>query len=208
VLKIKICGVTRVEDALAAAEEGADYVGLIFAQSPRCVDIPVAAEIVRQLPAGTEAVGVFRNQSLGIIRQTAGMTGIRMVQLHGGESPDLCRDVVLPVIKTFETFDDETLRRLETYDTFAYLLDLPKESDVAQIDADWAVRAKGRGRVIAAGKLTPDTVGDLVLRILPWGVDVASGTENAPGIKDRARVRDFIRAAREASLAGNRRSAS
>ena len=204
--KVKICGITRAEDALAAAEEGADYVGLIFARSPRRVDIPTATEIVRQLPSGTEAVGVFRDQPLGEVRQTVGMTGIRMIQFHGNESTEICRDIALPVIKTFESFDDATLRKMETYQPFAYLLDLPKVSDGTEVDPYFAIRAKGRGRVFLAGKLTPDNVGDRVSRVHPWGVDVASGTEESPGIKDRSRVRDFIRAAREASAAGSRKA--
>ena len=202
--KVKICGITRAEDALAAAEEGADYVGLIFARSPRRVDIPAATEIVRGLPSGTEAVGVFRDQPIGEIRQIVGMTSIRMVQLHGNESPDICRELALPVIKTFESFDDATLKKMETYEPFAYLLDLPKGSDGTEVDADFAIRAKVRGRIFLAGKLTPDNVGDRVSRVHPWGVDVASGTEATPGIKDRSRIRDFIRAAREASSAGSR----
>ena len=95
---------------------------------------------------------------------------------------------------------------METYDPFAFLLDLPKGSDGGEVDPDFAVRAKGRGRVFLAGKLTPENVADRIGRVFPWGVDVAGGTEASPGVKDRSRMRDFIRAAREASAAGSRQA--
>src|SRR5687767_12244027 len=103
-LKVKICGVTRPADALAAAEAGADFIGLIFAKSPRHVDVPRAREIVKALPKGVEAVGVFMNHPLAELRETAAAVGLRLVQLHGDEDADYCRAAGVPVIKTFDTF--------------------------------------------------------------------------------------------------------
>lgn len=198
-IKVKICGVTRVADALQAAEEGADYIGLIFAPSPRRVDLRAAQEIVAHLPPDVEPVGVFLNQSSDEVRRTLERTGIRIAQLHGQESPEYCRRLGVPVIKTFDTYTEESLERLKTYDAFAYLLDVPKGAGTrSRIDPDWARLAKRHGRVFLAGKLTAETVGDLVSRVRPFGVDVCSATEKSPGVKDFAKVRAFIRAAREA----------
>lgn len=198
-LKVKICGITRVADALLAAEEGADYVGLIFAPSPRRVDLRTAQDIVRHLPRGVEPVGVFLNQPLDEVRRALETAGIAVAQLHGQEPPDYCRRLGVRVVKTFDTFGEDSLERLKAYDAFAYLLDVPKGAGArSRIDPDWARLAKRHGRVFLAGRLTPESVGDLVARVRPFGVDACSATEKAPGVKDPAKVRDFIRAAREA----------
>lgn len=198
-LKIKICGVTSVPDAVAAAEAGADYVGLIFARSPRRIDPRIAREIVAELPKGVEPVGVFMNQPLDEVRGILDATGLGIAQLHGEETPRVCKELGVPVIKTFDTFSDASLERLKKYDAFAFLLDVPKGGGGrSRIDPEWAILAKRHGRVILAGKLTPENVADLVVRVRPYGVDSCSGTEQAPGIKDRSKVRDFILAARAA----------
>ena len=200
-LKVKICGITNVPDSLAAAEEGADYVGLIFARSPRQVDLRSAREIVRQLPRGVEPVGVFLDQSLVDVRHLLDATGLGVAQLHGAETPGFAKDLGVPVIKTFDTFSDASIERLKAYDAFAFLLDVPKGEGARarpRIDAGWALLAKRHGRVILAGKLDAANVGELVRRVRPFGVDSCRGTERAPGLKDRAKVRDFIQAARAA----------
>jgi phosphoribosylanthranilate isomerase len=198
-LKVKICGITRAADALLAAEEGADYIGLIFAPSPRRVEPRAAEEIVRRLPRGVEPVGVFLDQPIDEVRRVLDTTGIRIAQLHGRETPEYCRRLGVQIIKTFDTFSEDSLERLEAYDAFAYLLDVPKGAGGrSRVDPDWARLAKRHGRVILAGKLTPENVGDLVARVRPFGVDACSATESAPGVKDPARLRAFIRAAREA----------
>ena len=200
-LKVKICGVTRVADAVAAAEEGADYIGLIFARSPRKIDVKTAQDVLWNLPRGIEAVGVFRDQPLDEVRRILDATGIKIAQLHGDETPRYGKELGAPVIKTFDTFNDGSLETLKKFDAFAFLLDLPKGGGAgarARIDPDWARLAKRFGKVILAGKLTPDNVGEVILKVRPWGVDACSSTEKAPGVKDRAKLRAFIRAAREA----------
>lgn len=200
-LKVKICGVTGVADALAAAEEGADYIGLIFARSPRRIDTKTAHDILWNLPRNVEAVGVFMNQPLQEVKEILDSTGLKIAQLHGEEPPEFCRRVGIPVIKAFDTFSGPALERLKAYDAFAFLLDVPKGGGArTRIDPDWALLAKRHGRVILAGKLTAATVGELVVRVRPYGVDCCAGTEKSPGVKDRSRLRDFIRAAREAHL--------
>ena len=198
-LKVKICGVTRPADALAAAEAGADFVGLIFAKSPRQVDASAARDIVRALPKGVEAVGVFMNQPLAQVRETIAAAGLRLVQFHGNEDPETCRAAGVPVIKTFDTFNDASLERLKAYDAFAFLLDLPKGAGLrgrTRVDHEWALLAKRHGKVLLAGKLDPENVGAAVRRVRPWGVDTCRCTEKAPGVKDPSKIRDFIQAAR------------
>ena len=200
-LKIKICGITRPEDAVAAAEEGADYIGLIFAKSARRIDVKTAQDILWTLPKGVEAVGVFMNQTLEEVRRVLDATGLKIAQLHGDESVRFCKELGAPVIKTFDTFNDGSLEKLKKFDAFAFLLDLPKGGGAgvrAQVDPEWAVLAKRHGKVLLAGKLTPDNVGEMIRKVRPWGVDVSSATEKAPGVKDRSKIRGFIQAAREA----------
>ena len=200
-LKIKICGITRPDDAVAAAEEGADYIGLIFARSARKVDVKIAQDVLWNLPKGVEAVGVFMNQTLEEVRRVLDATGLKIAQLHGDESVRFCKELGAPVIKTFDTFNDGSLEKLKKFDAFAFLLDLPKGGGAgarAQVDPDWAVLAKRYGKVLLAGKLTPDSVGGMIHKVRPWGVDVCSATEKTPGIKDRSKLRDFIQSAREA----------
>lgn len=198
-LKVKICGVTSPADALLCAEEGADYVGLIFAKSPRRVDVRTAKSVVRALPKGVEAVGVFLDQPLDEVRRLLEQTGIGIAQLHGSEGPDFARALGVPVIKTFDIFSESSLERLKAYDAFAFLLDLPKGAGPqgrARIDHEWALLAKRHGKVMLAGKLDAAGVGDLVRRVRPWGVDTCRCTEASPGVKDRAKVAEFLRAAR------------
>ena len=200
-MKIKICGVTRPEDAVAAAQEGADYIGLIFAKSARKIDVKTAQDILWNLPKGVEAVGVFMNQPLDEVRRILDATGLKTAQLHGDESPRFAKELGTAVIKTFDTFNDGSLEKLKKFDAFAFLLDLPKGGGAgarAQIDTEWATLAKRHGKVLLAGKLTADSVGDMIRKVRPWGVDVCSATEKSPGIKDKAKLRDFIQAAREA----------
>lgn len=196
-LRVKICGITRPEDAQAAAAEGADYVGLIFAPSPRRIDARTARDILRDLPPGVKGVGVFKDQPLDEVRDTLDAAGLEIAQLHGGESPDYARELGRPFFKAFDARDDSAPERFADYDALAFLLDLPKENGKGSgIDPDRAIRARRRGRVILAGRLTPATVGDLVARVRPYGVDCCAGTEESPGVKDRAKIRDFIRNAR------------
>lgn len=198
-LKVKICGVTTPGDALMAAEAGADFIGLIFAKSPRQVAAKAAREIVRALPKGVEAVGVFMNQPLDAVRAAIKDSGLRFAQLHGDEDPEFCAATGVAVIKTFDAFNDASLERLKAYDAFAFLLDLPKGAGPrgrVRVDHEWALLAKRHGKVFLAGKLDPENVGAAVRRVRPWGVDTCRCTEKAPGVKDPSKVRDFIQAAR------------
>ena len=200
-LKVKICGITSAADAQAAAEEGADYVGLIFAKSARKIDVKTAQDILWNLPKGVEAVGVFMNQPLDEVRRILDATGLKIAQLHGDESPRYCKELGVPVIKTFDTFSDGSLEKLKKFDAFAFLLDVPKGGGAgarAQVDTEWAKLAKRYGKVLLAGKLTSESVGEVIRKVRPWGVDVCSATEKAPGVKDRAKIRSFVKESRDA----------
>jgi phosphoribosylanthranilate isomerase len=197
-LKMKICGVTRLQDALDAAAEGADFVGFIFARSPRTADPGVVRQALRAIPSRVRGVGVFRDQPLGEVRGLLRETGLSVAQLHGSEDPDYAAALGVPVIKTFERLDDETLRRIPDYNALAVLLDLPKDGTGSH-DAVRICAAKRHAKVMVAGRLTASSVGALVRSVRPWGVDVAGGVESSPGVKDRVLVRTFIRAARSAA---------
>lgn len=200
-LKVKICGITSVADAQAAAQEGADYIGLIFAKSARKIDVKTAQDILWNLPKGIDPVGVFMNQPLDEVRHILDATGLKIAQLHGDESVRYCKELGVPVIKTFDTFNDGSLEKLKKFDAFAFLLDLPKGGGAgarAQVDPEWAQLAKRYGKVLLAGKLSADSVGEMIRKVRPWGVDVCSATERVPGVKDRSKIRAFIQASREA----------
>jgi phosphoribosylanthranilate isomerase len=200
-LKVKICGITSVADAVAATQEGADYIGLIFAKSARKIEVKTAQDILWNLPKGVEPVGVFMNQPLDEVRRILDATGLKIAQLHGDESVRYCKELGVPVIKTFDTFNDGSLDKLKKFDAFAFLLDLPKGGGAgarAQVDPEWAKLAKRYGKVLLAGKLSVESVGDMIRKVRPWGVDVCSATERSPGVKDRAKIRAFVQASREA----------
>jgi phosphoribosylanthranilate isomerase len=199
--KIKLCGVTSLRDAKMCVDEGADYLGFIFASvSPRRVSPGLAKRILKSLPRGVIGVGVFMNQELDEVRGTLSDTGLAMAQLHGNESAAFVQKVGRPVIKVFDTFSKRALGRLSRYDVYAYMLDLPKSQPGADaVDAPFAVNAKVYGKVFISGKLTPENVVAPIREIRPFGVDCCSATEKAPGRKDRSRVRAFVEAVRRAS---------
>lgn len=199
--KLKICGVTNVHDAKLCADEAADYVGIIFAKvSPRRVTAAIARRIVKALPTSVIPVAVFMNQDLAEARDILSSTGIAVAQLHGSEPPEYAKALGTRVIKVFDTFSKRSLTRLTRYDVFAYLLDLPKfEETEEHVDVQFALNAKNYGNVFLSGKLDRHNVGDLIRRVRPFGVDVCSSTESAPGKKDRARIRSFVEAVRTAA---------
>jgi len=203
VVRVKICGITRPEDAVAAAEAGADAIGLVFAESPRRVNIEQARPILATLPPFVTPVALFVNETLERIRQTCDTLGIRTVQLHGDEPPDFARQLAgLCVIKAFRIGSEADLDALEGYPAACCLLDAKVAGKRGGTGAtfDWSLAAKAarRARVILAGGLKPYNVAEAVRRVRPYGVDVSSGVEAAPGRKDPAKVRAFVDLARTA----------
>jgi phosphoribosylanthranilate isomerase len=204
-VKVKICGITRAADALVAAEAGADLVGFMFyAPSPRCVTVAQAAQIGRQLPRSVGRVGVFVNSEPDAVLHAMAECGLTVLQFHGDESPEFCLQFGLMTMKAFRLRDAASLAALPGYATDAWLLDAwspaARGGTGERFNWDLAVAARRHGRpIFLAGGLTPDNVGDAVRRVQPFGVDVSSGVESAPGRKDPARVRAFIAAAKSAT---------
>ncbi len=203
-IKIKICGITNLEDALAAADAGTDALGFNFyKKSPRYIEPDKAAEIIAQLPPFIMPVGVFVNEREEKIRENQALTCIQAIQLHGDESPEFCQRFGGRVIKAFQVKDKESLKTMAHYRVGAFLLDSYKDGvrGGTGVTFDWhlAVVAKTFGKVILAGGLTPENVAEAVKLVQPYGVDVAGGVEREKGIKDHAKVRKFIAEVRRAS---------
>ena len=200
-LWVKICGITRPEDALAAAEAGADAIGLVFAKSPRRVTSQQAQTILAVLPPHVTPVALFVNSTPEQIIETCQPLGIRTVQLHGEEPPDVARALKdFCVVKAFRIAEEADLRQLAGYPAWAVLLDSKVEGRQGGtgVSFDWtlAERAARERRIILAGGLRPDNVAEAVRLVRPYGVDVSSGVESEPGEKDRAKIEAFIAAAR------------
>jgi phosphoribosylanthranilate isomerase len=215
-IRVKICGLTNLDDALAAAEAGADLLGFIFYEkSPRNVDARAVAAIcnaLRNVPPATfhvslRTVGVFVNPSLEQVVRTLDYCGLDLAQLHGEEAPELLAALPGRAFKALRPRD--IAEAASQADLFARLG--PRSGPDLLVDAyhpalrggggqtgDWSLAADlaGQHRLLLAGGLTPDNVAAAIAQVHPWGVDVASGAEATPGRKDHGRVRAFIEAAR------------
>jgi phosphoribosylanthranilate isomerase len=198
---VKICGVTSEEDALLAVAMGADAVGFVFAPSSRQVAAVRVADIVKRLPPEILAIGVFRNEAPQRVVDICNQAGLRGAQLHGRETADQSRWVrqrVPVVIKAFPG-GDPALDRVDDFGADAILLDSATPGGGRVFDWSLAEGAPSGRRVILAGGLTPENVGEAIERVRPWGVDVSTGVEAEPGRKDPRKVRLFVNAARAAS---------
>ncbi|MDY6835781.1 MAG: phosphoribosylanthranilate isomerase [Chloroflexota bacterium] len=201
-MKVKVCGITNVDDALAAIELGAEALGFVFAPSPRQVAIQDALRIVKELPPFVSKVGIFVDEDLDIIRDSISLCGLDLVQLHGSESSELCRELSPRVIKAFRVKDDSVLNSLTNYKVVAYLLDAyspERQGGTGQV-FDWGIAKKAvpYGRIILSGGLTPENVQLAIKTVGPYAVDVSSGVESEPGKKDHVKLRAFLEAARNA----------
>lgn len=198
---LKICGLTRVGDALHAVREGATAIGFVFwTGSPRYIDPDRAGEIVAALPADVTTVGVFMNEPLESVRETARVAGVRMVQLHGDEPASYVDRLERPVMRAV-TLDTV----VETANTWPSGTTLLLDSNdpargAGRISVNWtrAALVARDCRVVLAGGLTPDTVEEAIMTVRPIGVDVASGVESSPGVKDLDKVSRFLTNARSA----------
>ncbi len=201
-VRVKVCGITRLEDALDAVAFGADALGFNFwPRSKRYCSPRAARSIVSKLPPLVSAVGVFVNQKREGIAKTADYVGLAAVQLHGKETPEFCASFDLPVIKALPVADTASLRQVQAYRVAAYLLDTPSRGyGGSGRTFDWSILKwlDRRKLFILAGGLTPSNVSKAVEAVRPYGVDVASGVESAPGIKDKKKMARFIAAAKGA----------
>ncbi|SDF70638.1 phosphoribosylanthranilate isomerase [Phytopseudomonas seleniipraecipitans] len=202
VVRCKICGITRLEDALAAVAAGADAIGLVFyARSPRSVSIEQARSIVAGLPPFVTTVGLFVDMPQAEIEQVLAAVPLDLLQFHGDESAADCDALKRPYIKALRVrAQDDVTALVDAYpDARAVLLDtfvdgVPGGTGQA---FDWALVPARLGKpVILAGGLTPENVAAAIAQVQPYAVDVSGGVELAKGIKDAAKVKDFVRAVR------------
>lgn len=206
-IRVKVCGITSVDDALLAAEAGADALGLIFVEgTPRYLTPARAAAIVAALPPFVWPVGVFWDHPAAHIRAVAQECRLAAVQLHGAEPPEAVLAVApLPVLKTIKVGSAGDLALLDRYQPAAFLLDSPARwsEGEARAPISWTLarRAAARGRIVLSAGLTAETVAEAIRVARPYGVDVNSGVEASPGRKDPDKLRRFVRRAREADLA-------
>ena len=203
-IKVKICGMTQLKDALFAVEQGVDAVGFIFyKKSPRAVTMKTVREIITKLPPLVDTVGVFVNESAERLNKIADYCGLDLVQLHGEESPAFCRKIHRRVIKAFRIKDLQSIKQLEKFPVSGFLLDTFSDDlhggTGKTFDWNLALPAKKIGPVILAGGLTPSNIRQAVRRVRPYGVDVCSGVEKSSGIKDLEKVRAFLKNIRSGS---------
>jgi phosphoribosylanthranilate isomerase len=202
-IKVKICGITNIGDALQAAGCGADALGFVFyPKSPRCLTPETAKGIIAELPPFVTTVGLFVNEAPDRVREMADFCGLDVLQLHGDEPPGKCLYPPRRVIKALRVRDEASLGGAADYTVSALLLDawVPGNYGGTGHTFNWqlASRAARELRVILAGGLTPENVAEAVHAVRPYGVDVSSGVEAAPGKKDPAKVEAFVRNAKAA----------
>ena len=196
---VKICGITRADDALAAVAAGAGAIGFVFwPGSPRFVDPFRARAIVRALPPFITVVGVFVNQPLEYVNGVASLVRLGAVQLHGDETTGFASAITVPIIKAIPLDGAGEARVAAWPASTTLLLDVhdPVKRGGTGRTIDWTAAAAvaARRKVLLAGGLTPDNVADAVARVRPFGIDVSSGVERAPGIKDHQRLRALFEA--------------
>ena len=203
--RIKICGITRIEDALAAAQAGADAIGLVFdPKSPRCVDVKQAVSIVRALPPYITVVGLFVDATPQFIHDVLNRVNLDLLQFHGAETPEYCRAFSKPYVKAIRMSPDVDLHAEERRfpEAAGLLLDTfsPAASGGTGETFDWGrVPRDLKKPVILAGGLTPGNVVDAIRRVRPYAVDVSSGVEQSKGIKDVKKISVFIETVRAAA---------
>jgi phosphoribosylanthranilate isomerase len=198
--KIKICGITNMEDALLAFSLGVDAVGFVFAESKRRITAVNASRIIDALPMSILKVGVFVNEEEKRIREILEICRLDALQFHGDEPPSYIRKFREKTIKSFRIKDKRSLKAIPKYKASAYLLDTysPKQYGGTGKTFNWdsAVEAKKYGPIILAGGLNPDNVEEAIRKVQPCAVDVSSGVESSPGKKDPRKLEEFVKRAR------------
>ena len=203
---VKICGVSRIEDALAAARSGAHAIGLVFYRaSPRYVTPAQARDIIRALPPFVAAVGLFVDASAAEVRETIAVAPVGLLQFHGSETPEFCRQFGLPYMKAVRVRAETDLLQYarDFQDAKALLLDAYVEGAHGGTGQsfDWSVIPRTLTLpVVLSGGLNVRNVVGAIQQVRPWAVDVSSGVESAPGIKDAAKIAAFIAGVRNADV--------
>ncbi len=199
--RIKICGITNIQDALLASKLGADALGFIFyPESKRYIEPDRASEIISSLQPFITTVGVFVNQSLDEINSVRDITGIGLVQLHGDESPEFCTGLPFNAVKALRIKERSDIAQVELYPLEAILFDKYSEGAYGgtgeSFTWDWLQDLKTTKSIILSGGLTPENVGEAISKASPYAVDVSSGVEDSPGKKNAEKMRQFIEAVR------------
>jgi len=197
---VKICGVTRVEDAEVAIASGADAIGLNFcAASPRFCEATAAREIVDAVAGRVVVYGLFVDETRERIQSVVSDTGVSGIQLHGDEPEELARSWGLPLLRAVRVESrDAVCRALAIAKGYRVLLDSPRGGGSGTAFDGDLVEGVDLSAAVVAGGLTPGNVSERIRRLRPWGVDVSSGVEAGPGVKDPRRVREFISNAKSA----------
>jgi phosphoribosylanthranilate isomerase len=202
---IKICGITRLPDALTAADMGVDALGFVFTPSPRRLDPEAARRIGRKLPPGILRIGVFVDETAAEITRAVAASEVDRVQVHAPPDPLLADQLGPKVLHSFRARDEGILESIRDGGEGTFLLDTysPHAPGGTGVPFDWGLAAGAAklGRLILAGGLTPENVARAIRDVGPWGVDVSSGVEESPGSKDPDRIRAFVQAVREADRA-------
>ena len=204
--RVKICGITRIEDALAAAQQGADAIGLVFyAKSPRHVTPEQAQQIIRALPPFVSTVGLFVDATSGDIETVLREVQLDLLQFHGDESPEFCRQFNLPYLKAVRVKADvDLVQYAVSYpDAKGLLLDAYVEGTPGGtgLAFDWTLIPVNLPLpVVLSGGLDAANVGAAIRQVQPWAVDVSSGVEAAKGIKDAAKIAAFMQGVRNADV--------
>jgi len=205
IVRVKLCGLTRLEDVLLGVELGVDAFGFNFIEdSPRRITPAQARDLCAAVPPFTSRVGVFADQLPRVMEATALLAGLTCLQLHGDEPPESCRSIALPWYKAHRVGEDFQPESVSRYRSSTCLLDAyePGRKGGTGTTFDWSAArlTSAYARVIVAGGLTPVNVGDAIATARPYAVDVGSGVESAPGKKDRRLLREFMQRVREAVL--------
>jgi phosphoribosylanthranilate isomerase len=197
---VKVCGTTSEEDALLAVAMGADAVGFIVSPSPRQMAVEEVGHIVHRLPREILTFGVFKDELPQRIVDVVHAAGLQAAQIHGGTAEDTrwVRERVPTVFKVFDA-GDLAVRRAREYGADAVMVDNPQPGSGHVFDWSLAEDVPGGLRLVLQGGLTPLNVSDAIHTVHPWGVDVCTGVEASPGLKDPRKVRAFIAAARAAA---------
>jgi phosphoribosylanthranilate isomerase len=198
----KVCGITNVSDAVKAVEAGADALGFnFFSESPRYIELDQARRIINEVPDTIWKVGVFADANPEYVREHAQSLNLDFLQFHGDETPYYCEQFAAPYWKAFRLKDEKTLALMKKYQASAYLVDAYQKGILGGTGllANWdlALEAKQYGKLVLAGGLRPENVQEAIAIVQPWAVDVCSGVESSPGVKDPDKMFEFVCKVRE-----------
>jgi len=203
-MKIKICGITTIDDALFCAENGADALGFVFyRKSKRFIEPEAAAEIISRIPPFITAVGVFVDEERSTILNILNTCHLNVLQFHGDETPQYVQSFTQQkVIKAIRVKDANSIKSIKDFKVSAFLLDsyVKGVQGGTGVTFNWALveEAKQYGKIILSGGLNPGNIKEAIMKVKPYAVDASSSLETAPGIKNRELVKQFIEEARKA----------